>query len=51
MIIDLDRELYVLDERMQEHRVVSINVREKIVYCEDDTEYEYSTRPITVNIR
>ena len=48
MIVDLDTALYVVDNKTVEHRIVSINIREKIVYCEDGLEFEYSTSPLTV---
>lgn len=50
MIIDLNQTLYVVDEQTNHHRIVSINIREKTIKCEDGTEYEYSTAPITVVI-
>jgi len=51
MIVDLDQTLYVVDDKTQEHRVVSINVREKTVLCEDGLEFEYSTTNLTVVVR
>ena len=48
MVVDLDTALYVVDNKTVEHRIVSINIREKIVYCEDGLEFEYSTSPLTV---
>lgn len=50
MIVDLDKALYVMDENTHKHRVVTINIREKTVTCEDDTVFEYSTCPLTVVI-
>lgn len=43
MIIDLDQPLYVVDELVREHRVVSIDIREKTVTCEDGEVFEYGT--------
>lgn len=51
MILDLDQPLYVLDNKAKEHRVVSINIREKTVTCEDGTVFEYSTDNLTVVIK
>ena len=48
MIVDLDKILYVVDEKSRKHRVSTINIREKVVICEDGTEYPYSTCPLTV---
>ena len=50
MIVDLDEVLYVVDDKIQEHRVVNIDVRNKIITCEDGSEFEYSTSPLTVVI-
>ena len=50
MIIDLDQTLYVVDEQTNEHRIVSINIREKTITCEDGNIFEYATSPITVVI-
>lgn len=50
MIVDLDETLYVVDENTHKHRIVSINIREKTVLCEDGTSFEYSTCPLTVVI-
>lgn len=51
MIIDLDQPLYVIDDTMLEHRVVSINVREKTILTEDELEFEYGTNNLTVVIK
>ena len=51
MIIDLDQTLYVVDEQTREHRIVTINIREKTIQCEDGLEFEYSTSPVTVTIK
>ena len=51
MIIDLNNDLYVIDDRSDYHRIKLINLLEKIVVCEDGEEFEYSTTPITVTIK
>lgn len=51
MIIDLEQPLYVIDERTHEHRISTIDVITKIVYCTDGTEFPYSTHPLTVIIK
>ena len=51
MIVDLDQPLYVIDENTHAHRVSSIDVINKIVYCTDETSYPYSTSPLTVTIK
>lgn len=51
MIVDLDEPLFVVDERTHEHRVSTIDVRNKIVYCEDNTQFEYGTHPLTVIVK
>lgn len=50
MIVDLNQALYVVDNQTFHHRIVTINIREKTIQCEDGTEFEYSTSPITVVI-
>ena len=50
MIIDLDKPLYVVDDRTHSHKVSSIDILNKIVYCTDGTQYEYGTNPLTVTI-
>ncbi len=51
MIIDLDKPLYVIDERTHSHRVLSIDIINKIVYCENDQSFEYGTCPLTVTVQ
>lgn len=51
MIVDLDQPLYVIDDRTHSHKVSSIDIINKIVYCTDGTEYEYSTSPLTVVVQ
>lgn len=50
MIVDLDKPLYVVDDRTHSHKVSSIDILNKIVYCTDGTHYEYGTNPLTVTI-
>ena len=52
MIVDLDKPLYVIDERARYHRIDLFNVRTKEVICYAGTEQElrfpYGTDNITV---
>jgi len=50
MIINLDDTLYVVDEISELHRIETINLLSKMIYCEDGTEWEYGTTDITVVI-
>lgn len=51
MIVDLDEPLYVIDENTHEHRVSTIDIINKIVYCDDNTSFGYGTHPLTVIIK
>lgn len=51
MIVNLDEQLYVIDENTHSHHVSTIDVINKIVHCTDGTSYEYSTSPLTVTIK
>jgi len=51
MIVDLDQNLYVVDNRTHAHRISYIDVINKIVHTTDDLEFEYSTSPLTVTIK
>lgn len=50
MIVDLNQELFVVDEKTHAHKISNIDIINKIVHCTDGTSYEYSTSPLTVTI-
>jgi len=51
MIVDLDKQLYVVDEQTIEHKVISIDLVNKKVKCENDEEYVYGANNLTVIVK